>query len=211
MSLREQVDLDVSPRNGPVRQSERTTAPLSPGLWELDAACSHATATIRHALFSKVHGQFPQVTGLIHVAEQAEQSSVSAQILTAGLDTGNATRDERLRTAEYLDVERFPLITFKSALVRRVLCCRWSVVGDLTIRDRTRPVVLSVDDVMTSLGADGVERVRLLARAELSREEFGLDWNQTLDTGGLILGRTITVSLAVEAVRREAVPVSPAI
>lgn len=185
----------IAPRLAP-RSGSLTT----PGCWDLDPACSRVVATIRHVMLTKVRGHFPDVSGVVHVAARPEDSSVEATIATASIDTGDEGRDEHLRSPEFLDVLRFPCMTFRSSSVSGADGRNWSVQGHLTIRDQTRPVTLTMVDDGIHQGADGQTRARFRASATLDREEFGLIWNQALDTGGLILGRSLVVELAVEAV-----------
>jgi len=173
-----------------------------PGTWDLDPACSRVAATIRHVLLARVRGHFPDVFGAVQVAACPEDSSVEATIETASVDTGDETRDERLRGPEFLDVARYPCMTFRSSSVSSSDSGSWGVHGDLTIRDRTRTITLTVTDDGVHLGSDGRTRARFLGSVTLAREEFGLTWNQALDTGGLVLGRTIAVELTIEAVLR---------
>lgn len=175
---------------------------VTPGSWDLDPERCRVEATIRHAVLAKVRGRFPVLAGTVHVAAAPEDSAVEATIGTTGIDTGDATRDEHLRAPGFLDVARYPRMTFHSSGVRATSGERWSVHGELTIRDRTRPVVLTVSDGGVFVDPGGRTRARFSARTELAREEFGLSWNQTLETGGLLLGRTVAVELAIEAVLR---------
>lgn len=174
----------------------------TPGAWDIDPQASRVAATIRHVLLARVRGHFPDVSGCVRVAARPEDSSVAVRIETPSVDTGDEARDARLRGPEFLDVARYPCMTFCSSSVSSGDRRRWRVSGDLTIRDRTRPIVLVVVGDGVHLGADGRARARFLSRVDLAREEFGLTWNQALDTGGLLLGRTIAVELAIVAVLR---------
>jgi polyisoprenoid-binding protein YceI len=172
-----------------------------PGWWDLDPGRCAATATVRHALFTKVRIRFPVVRGVVHVADDPRASSVVAEIETASADSGDAVRDERIRSRDFLDVARWPAMRFQSTRVEWATGPVWIVSGDLTIRGRTNPVVLAVRHE-----EDGSRRPRATARfrahAVIEREDFGLTWNQALETGGVLLGPTVDIELVVGASRQ---------
>ncbi len=173
-----------------------------PGVWELDTERCRAEATIRHALLTRVRGTFAVACGTIVVAPELGDCSVEATITTASVDTGDARRDEHLRSQNFLDVERFPLFLFHSTEVHALGEDRFVTSGDLTIRGQTRPAVLVVSSSDVPQGADGRPRVQFRGHTEIEREDFGLTWNQMAETGGMLLGRTVNVSLTLEAVLR---------
>ena len=169
------------------------------GVYEIDGTHTAVEFVARHLMITKVRGRFKDVGGQITIAEEPEDSHVEVEIGTASLDTGNNVRDAHLRSADFFEVERYPTITFRSSSVRPRPDAAWEVVGDLTVRDRVRPVRLQVDFD----GADvspGDERIHFSAATELNRENFGLTWNEALETGGLVVGKTVRIELAVQAV-----------
>ena len=115
------------------------------GVYEIDGAHTSVEFVARHLMITKVRGRFSDVRGRITIAEEPEDSHVEADIGTASLSTGNDDRDTHLRSGDFFDVERYPTITFRSTSVRAVSDGTWEVVGDLTVRDTTRPVTLQVD------------------------------------------------------------------
>jgi len=173
-----------------------------PGVWELDTGRCQAEATIRHALLTRVRGTFAVAGGTIVVAPELGDCSVEATITTASVDTGDARRDEHLRSPNFLDSERYPLFLFRSTEVHALGEDRFATRGDLTIRGQTRPAVLDVSSSDAPREADGRPRVRFRGHTEIERESFGLTWNQMAETGGMLLGRTVTVALTLEAVLR---------
>jgi polyisoprenoid-binding protein YceI len=169
------------------------------GVYELDAAHTSVEFVARHLMITKVRGRFSGVQGRITIAEDPESSHVEAEIETASLSTGNDDRDTHLRSGDFFDVEHFPTITFRSTAVRPAADGRWEVVGDLTVRDTTRPVTLQVDFDGADISPLGDERIGFSASTNVDREDFGLTWNMALETGGLLVGRTAHLELNVEA------------
>jgi polyisoprenoid-binding protein YceI len=170
------------------------------GVYEIDAGHSAVEFVARHMKITKVRGRFRAVTGRITIAEEPETSHVEVEIRAVSLDTGNDQRDAHLRSAEFFEVERYPTITFRSTSVRPRPDGEWEVVGDLTIRDTTRPVSLRVDFDGAERSPFGDERVGFSAATELNREDFGLTWNQALEAGGVLVGKTVRIDLSVQAV-----------
>jgi polyisoprenoid-binding protein YceI len=151
-------------------------------------------------MITKVRGRFTDVRGRITIADEPEASHVEVQIGAARLSSGNADRDTHLKSADFFDVERFPTITFRSTSVTALPDNTWEVVGDLTVRDTTRPVTLQVDFDGADISPLGDERVGFSAATDLNREDFGLTWNMALETGGLLVGKTARIELAVQAI-----------
>jgi len=169
--------------------------------WNIDAAHTEVGFEVKHLMISKVRGRFGAVSGTIHLHDQdLSASSVAAEIETASIDTRQEQRDEHLRSADFFDVERFPVISFRSTRVERA-GDGFQVTGDLTIRDVTRPVVLSVRDEGRGRDPWGGERAAFSASVTIDRRDFGLTWNQALETGGLLVGNDIRISLEVQAVK----------
>lgn len=195
-------------RQHAIRYALRTAASadepvdLVPGRWELDPERCWAEVSIRHAVVRQVRARLGPVRGTVFVETDVESSRVSATIDMTSLDTGDRSRDEKLRSAGYLDVGRFPLATFTSTRVTAVDRWHWRVDGDLTISGTTRPVAVAVRLQDLSGGVDGGDLASLVATAHVDRSAFGLTWNQVLETGGLLLGPTLDVCLVLDAVRR---------
>jgi polyisoprenoid-binding protein YceI len=181
----------------------QTTAPVAPprGAWVIDPVHSSIEFSVRHLVAAKVRGHFTQFTGRIDVGDTPEESSVSAEIVAASIDTRSPERDAHLRSRDFLDVASFPVITFQSTMVKHLAGDRWQITGDLTMRGVSRPVTLEATYGGTVIDAFGSERIIAAARATINREDWGLTWNQTLETGGLVVGRKVDIDIDVQAVR----------
>jgi polyisoprenoid-binding protein YceI len=172
-----------------------------PGTYEVDPSHSSVEFLARHLMITKVRGRFTGFKGNIVVAEEPVSSSVDVEIDASSIDTGDAKRDEHLRSADFLDVANYPTMTFRSTGVKPA-GDRWKVTGDLTIRGVTRPVTLDVEFDGASVDPWGNQRIGVSARGEVDREEWGLTWNVALETGGVLVSRKIVIELAAEAVRQ---------
>ena len=170
------------------------------GVYEIDGAHTSVEFVGRHLMITKVRGRFSDVTGRVTVAENPEDSHVEVAIGAASVSTGNADRDRHLRSADFFDVEHFPEVTFRSTLVRGLPSSTWEVVGDLTVHGVTRPVTLQVDFDGADVSPTGDERIGFSAATEVNREDFGLTWNMALETGGLLVGKTVRIELSVQAI-----------
>lgn len=161
--------------------------------WNIDPTHSSINFSVRHMVFAKVRGRFGKFSGKI---ELGATPSAEATIETASIDTGVADRDGHLRAADFFDVEKFPAITFKSKKVEKN-----RVTGDLTIRDVTREVVLETEDGGQAKDPWGNARVAFSAKTSIDRRDFGLKWNQALETGGVLVGEKIEIELEIQAVK----------
>jgi len=171
------------------------------GTWEIDPSHSTVEFSVRHMMFSKVKGRFTSFRGTIVIGDDPQDSSVEAVVDVASIDTGDENRDAHLRSADFLDAERYPEMTFVSRSVRQE-GKRYVVAGDLTLHGVTRPVELDLE--LNGIGTDpyGGTRAGFSATTELSRKEFGLEWNVALETGGVLVGDKVQVSLEIQATRR---------
>jgi len=129
---------------------------------------------------------------------------VEVTVQAASVDSGEPTRDGHLRSPDFFDVERYPTIKFRSTRVEPDKSGTWKVQGDLTVRDITKPVTLTVDFDGATRDPWGNERLGFAASTELDREEWGLTWNQPLETGGFLVGKKVRIELGVEAIRSSA-------
>jgi polyisoprenoid-binding protein YceI len=176
---------------------------LAPGAWDIDRDHSNVEFVARH-LMSRVRGRFTDFDGVIHVDEDPARSSVEVSIDAASIDTLHEDRDAHLRGPEFLDVERFPKLSFRTTRVSPPdEEGRFQVVGELTIRDATRPVTLDVEYLGWSGDPWGGQRAAFSARTEIDRDDFGASWNVVLETGGLLVGKKVQIELEVEAVLRQ--------
>jgi polyisoprenoid-binding protein YceI len=172
-----------------------------PGTWNLDSAHSQVTITARHLMVMKVRGHFADVRGTVHVAEKLEDSWAEVVIGAATIDTGVQDRDNHLRSADFLDVERFPEIRFKSTSLQFQDGTKFRLVGDLTIRDVTRPIVLDAQfEGVVAKDPWGKTRAAYSAHGAIDREEWGMTWNVALETGGWLVSKDMTVDLEIESV-----------
>ena len=178
-----------------------TEVPAAGG-YALDASHSHVGLSVRHMMVSKTKGRFADVTGTVHIADDPLASSVEVEIAAASIDTRDETRDGHLRSPDFLDVEDHPTITYRSTKVTRVRDDRWNVEGELTVRGVTQPVPLEVTFEGGAKDPWGNHRIGFTAQAELDREAFGLTWNQTLETGGVLVGKQVRIEIEAEAVRQ---------
>lgn len=169
--------------------------------WKLDTAHSSADFTVRHMMVTNVRGQFQNVSGTIDFdPENPANASVEATIEAASINTGAEDRDAHLKSADFFEVEKYPHITFKSTNVDVTGDNSAKINGDLTIRDVTKSVVLDVEFLGQGGSPFGDTRAGFEASTKINREDFGLTWNQALETGGVLVGKDIKINLDVQAV-----------
>ena len=174
------------------------------GTYALDESHSHVGFVARHLVVAKTRGRFSSFRGELTIADDPLASSVHVEIDAASVDSRDAKRDDHLRAADFFDAEHHPTITFASTAVHADGPGRFRVDGDLTVRDVTRPVVLEVELDGTVTDPWGGTRAAFTASAEVDREDFGLNWNQVLEGGGVLVGRTVRIEIEAEAVLQAA-------
>src|SRR5262245_33961419 len=173
--------------------------------WDIDPVHSSISFWVRHMMVSKVHGRFEKWSGTFELDEQNPSASrVSVQIDASSIDTKEPQRDGHLKSADFLDVEKHSHITFKSTKIKSLGEERFQVEGDLTIHGVTRPVTLEVEYGGRAKDPWGAERTGLSARAAIHRKDFGLNWNQALETGGILVGDKVEINIELEAIRKAA-------
>ena len=170
-----------------------------PGEWVIDTDHSSIRFLARHIGLSRVHGRFTSFRGRITVGERIEQSSIEVVIDADSIDTAAEKRDEHLRSADFLDVERFPKLHFYSDQIRRGAGGRWQFDGTLNLRGASRGVRL--DATYLGLRSWNGDRLGALATTELHREDFTINWQQTIAKGLVVVGSTIEIRLDIQAVR----------
>lgn len=171
--------------------------------WTIDPSHTLIEFGVKHMMVSTVKGRFTGVAGTITVDEQNPANSrAEVAIDAASITTGNEQRDAHLRSADFLDAETFPSITFTSTRVQPTSKTTFEVTGDLTIRGTTREVTLAVELNGRGISPYGQEVAGLSATATLNRQEFGLNWNVALEAGGVLVGPTAKVAIELEAVRQ---------
>jgi polyisoprenoid-binding protein YceI len=169
--------------------------------WRIDPDHSVAAFVVRHFMITLVRGQFNKIAGAIQFdPDKPALGSVEVEIEAASLYTGIAKRDEHLRSPEFLDVEKFPVIRFKSTRVEPVAVNQFKVTGDLTIRGTTRPVTLDTEYLgrIKSPFDDDIS-IGFSASSRLIRQDFGVNWNFDMENGGLVAGNDVFLNLEVEA------------
>jgi polyisoprenoid-binding protein YceI len=169
------------------------------GDWIFDPPHTNVMFVARYAMLTKVRGHFQTFEGAIHVAEKPEDSWVELTIDASSITTDNETRDNHLRSGDFLDLQNHPTITFRSRKVELLGGSQLRVTGDLTIRGVTKQVVLDAEYVGVAKDAYGRTRVAFSARAEIDRDDFGVSWNMALETGGLLVGKRVQIELEVQA------------
>ncbi len=177
----------------------------TPTTWQIDASHSAAEFAVKHLMIATVKGRFADVKGTVIVdAAEPKTARVDVTIAVASIDTRDEKRDAHLRSADFFDVERFPVITFKGKRVDGPLDGEFKLVGDLTIRDVTREVTLNVESAGQATDPWGGQRAGYAATTKINRKDFGLVWNVALETGGVLVGDDIKISLDVELVKQAA-------
>jgi len=180
-------------------------------IWAIDGAHSSIGFTVRHMVVSKVRGRFTRWTGTIAMDERdPTRAAVEIAIEPASVDTGVEQRDNHLRSPDFFDVERHPAMTFRSTRIERVRDGEYRVTGDLTMHGVTRPVALDVEFAGSAKDPWGGVRAGFSARASLDRKDFGLTYNQLLETGGVLVGERVDLDIEVEAVKQTAPVAEPA-
>jgi polyisoprenoid-binding protein YceI len=171
----------------------------APGDWVLDKPHTNLMFVARYAMLTKVRGHFQNFEGTIHVAEKPEDSWVELTIDASTITTDNDTRDNHLRSGDFLDLGNHPTISFRSTKIELLGDNQLRVTGDLTIRGVTKEVVLDTEYV--GVGKDAFDRTRVAfsARTEIERDDWGVSWNMALETGGLLVGKRVQIELEVQA------------
>jgi len=181
-----------------------TTLPgLTAGVWALDPSHSEVGFTVRHLMVSKVRGTFRTFSGEINVAENVLDSTVSAAIDLSSIDTNDANRDTHLRGADFFEVDTHKEMTFKSTSIRPD-GGDFIVTGDLSIKGVTRETELKLEFNGVSPDPWGGLRSGFSAEGEISRNDFGIDFQIPLDGGGVVVGDKIKILLEIEAVLQTA-------
>ena len=171
--------------------------------WAIDPVHSSVEFAVRHLMITTVKGRFTDVKGTVVLdSAQPGRSSVDITVAVASIDTREAQRDAHLRSADFFDVEKFPTLTFRSTAVRELSPEAFTLVGDLTIHGVTREVVLDVAAEGQSKDPWGGERAGYSATTKIKRSDFGLTWNQLLETGGLAVSDDVRITLDVQLVKQ---------
>lgn len=165
------------------------------GTYSIDPSHSTVQAVARHLMVSKVRGGFTSFSGTITVGEAVADSGVQVTIDAASISTREEKRDEHLRSADFLDVETHPQLTFRSTRVEK----GFTVHGDLTIAGTTKEVALDTDYLGTYKNPWGQTVAAFSATTKINREDWGMTWNAPLEAGGVLVGKELTIELEIEA------------
>ncbi len=182
-------------------------SPARAAVWTIDSAHSTAAFSIRHMMISNVRGQFGHLEGTVEIeGDDPATARVDVSIDPASIDTGEPRRDAHLRSADFFDVAAHPTMGYASRRIEKV-GDRYRVVGDLTMHGVTREVVLDVDEVTPPIRDQrGVLRRGVSASGTLDRKDFGLTWNRLLETGGVVVGDEVRLTIDLELIGPEAAP-----
>jgi polyisoprenoid-binding protein YceI len=179
-------------------------APGTVTTWNLDPAHSAAEFKVKHMMISNVKGKFSGLSGVLKLDEtDYTHSVVEATIPVASISTGDDQRDGHLKSADFFDAEKFPVMTFKSTNIDSTGGGDYEVTGDLTIHGVTKSIILKVEDVSEpSKDPWGNHRIGLSGSARINRKDFGLTYNSVLETGGVLVGEEVTITLDIEFIRQ---------
>ncbi len=178
---------------------------MSTSQWDFDLSHSSINFHVRHLMVSKVHGRFTSWSGTLVLDDQdLTRSRVDVTIDASSIDTKEEKRDAHLRSPDFLEVDKFPAITFKSTQITRQGDDEYKVVGDLTIHGVTKQVTLEVEGGGRVTDPWGGTRTGFSAKTSISRKEFGLTWNVALEAGGFLVGDKLDINLEIEAVKKTA-------
>ena len=184
---------------------------VAPGLafaaqYDIDPSHSQAQFTVRHMMVTNVRGEFGKLQGALTLDEKdLKASKVEATIDTASINTREPKRDEHLKSPDFFDVAKHPQMTFKSTQFKKAGKDKYKVTGDLTIRGVTKQVVLDVEIPATEAKDPwGNIKRGAVATTEINRKDYGLNWNQALETGGVMVGDTVKVQLDLQLTKKAA-------
>ena len=170
--------------------------------WQVDNAHTHISFVARHMMITKVRGEFAKYDIVVNYdEEQPARSTVEATIYTDSINTRDERRDGHLRSPDFLDAANYPAMTFKSTRVEQLANGHGRLIGDLTIRDVTREVALDVEFYGLAKSPWGTTSAGFCGLTKLDRKDWGLTWNQALETGGWLVGDQISIEIEVELVK----------
>ena len=172
--------------------------------WTIDLDHSNVGFKVKHLMVANVKGSFDKHTGVVEINDKdITKSKVEVSIDTNSINTNVQKRDEHLRSADFFDVAKYPTITFVSKKVAKAGNNKLKVTGDLTLHGVTRPVVLDVEPISKeSKDPWGNIRRGTTATTKIDRKNFGLTWNKGLETGGVLVGDEITITLEIEMIKK---------
>jgi polyisoprenoid-binding protein YceI len=179
-----------------------TTDLPAAGTYGFDASHSHVGFKVRHLMVSKVRGRFADFEGTVTIGDNPLDSAVEVAVQLSSIDTKDAGRDEHLRSADFFNVEANPTMTYASTGVRESGKGSFVVDGNLTLNGITKPVALALELEGTTTDPWGNQRAGFTATTSIDREDFGLTWNQALETGGVMVGKKVDIEIEAEIVKQ---------
>jgi polyisoprenoid-binding protein YceI len=183
--------------------STQTATPIKTTTWQVDAAHTHVEFAVKHLMIATVRGRFSDVTGAVIVAgDDFSRAQIEATVGVASIDTHEPQRDAHLKSPDFFDVEIYPTMRFKSRRVEPQPhdANHYLLIGDLSLHGVTKEIVL--DTTLEGMGTDpfGNNRAGFSATGKINRKDFGLGWNQLLETGGVVVGEEVKISIDAEIV-----------
>jgi polyisoprenoid-binding protein YceI len=179
-------------------QTATSLKPPAPGKYELDQGHTMIEFVARHML-SKVRGRFTEFSGTIEVGERPEDSSVEVEIKAASIQTNLEQRDNHLKSGDFLELETYPVISFRSTGVRITGETTFELDGDLTVKDITNPITLKGEYLGTGLDMEGNQVFGASAKTTIDREDWDMTWNMAVEAGGFLVGKKVDLEIEVEA------------
>ena len=173
------------------------------GTYVLDAAHKRVGFVARHLMVSKVRGQFAEASATITIGEDPLESSVSASIVAASIETGQVDRDNHLRSGDFFEAEKYPTLEFRSTGIKSHAGAEFVLDGELTIKGVTKPVELVVEFEGAAVNGYGKNIFAFSAHTEIDREDWGLTWNVALESGGVMVGKKVKIEIEGEAIRQD--------
>jgi polyisoprenoid-binding protein YceI len=182
------------------------TPQIATSTWNIDPVHSVAEFKVKHMMISNVKGQFAGISGQLSLDESdITTSHVEASIDAASINTRDSQRDTHLKSEDFFHAQKFPALTFASSAIRQVADGELAVEGNLTIRGVTKKVVFHVEGpTLPAKDPWGNTRVGVSATTKINRKDFGLTWNAALETGGILVGDDVTITLEVQFVKATA-------
>lgn len=172
------------------------------GTWEFDPGHTIVGFEGKHLMVSRIRGTFKGFSGRLVVGEVPEQSRSELVIETASVESGFKDRDEHLRSADWFNAVRYPTIRFESGAIEHVSGGHWNATGTLTIREVSRPIAVDIEFDGGTTDPWGNQKIGAVITSTVDRHDFGLTWNMPLKTGGLLVGKEVTLTVHVEAIRQ---------
>ena len=180
--------------------TDTATPVLTTGTWNVDPSHSSVEFQVKHMGLATVKGFFGEFAGSLDVADDGSVTATGT-VEAASLNTRSEQRDEHLRSPDFFDVENHPQLSFQSKAIEQVDEENYRITGDLTIAGTTREVVLDAEVTGTDLDPWGNTRVGLEVSTQIDRTEYGLTWNQALESGGVLVGKKVKIQLEISAVK----------